>query len=139
MADLLKGKVVIVTGAAGGIGQAASRVLAAAGAKVVLSDVSGEKGESACREVREAGGEASFIPADLGSEAEIEALIAKTVATYGRLDGAFNNAGVEQRNKPLADITLEEWTRAIQIDLTAVFLCVKHQVRAMLRTGVGRS
>ncbi len=137
MTDLLNGKVVVVTGAAGGIGQAACKALATAGARVVLSDVPGDAGETACRAVREAGGEARFIPADLGSESEIEALVAAAVETYGRLDGAFNNAGVEQRNKPLADLTLEKWTRAIEIDLTAVFLCLKHQIRAMLRTGGG--
>ena len=134
---MLKGKAVIVTGAAGGIGQAACRVLAAAGARLVMSDVAGAPGEEACRAVCDAGGEATFIPADLASEAEIEALVAGAVGLYGRVDGAFNNAGVEQRNKPLAELTLEEWSRAIQIDLTAVFLCVKHQVRAMLKSGGG--
>jgi NAD(P)-dependent dehydrogenase (short-subunit alcohol dehydrogenase family) len=83
------------------------------------------------------GGEAQFVAADLASEAEIAALVAAAVERYGRLDGAFNNAGVEQRNKPLAELTLAEWQRAIDIDLTAVFLCVKHQVKAMLASGGG--
>jgi NAD(P)-dependent dehydrogenase (short-subunit alcohol dehydrogenase family) len=137
VAQLLQDKTIIVTGAAGGIGQAACAVLAAAGANVVMSDLGGPDGEAACQVIRDAGGEARFITADLGSEADIEALIGQTVATYGRLDGAFNNAGVEQCNKPLADLTLDEWSRAIRIDLTAVFLCIKYQVRAMLRSGGG--
>jgi NAD(P)-dependent dehydrogenase (short-subunit alcohol dehydrogenase family) len=87
--------------------------------------------------VRDAGGEMHFIPADLGSEAATEALVLQATATYGRLDGAFNNAGVEQQNRALADLTLAEWERAIQIDLTSIFLCMKHQVRAMLPTGGG--
>lgn len=136
MTRLLGGKTVIVTGAAGGIGLASCKVLAAAGARVVMSDVVASAGETAAKAVADHG-EAVFIPADLASEAEIEGLVAQTVARYGRLDGAFNNAGVEQRNKPLADLTLEEWDRAIRIDLTAVFLCVKHQVRAMLKSGGG--
>jgi NAD(P)-dependent dehydrogenase (short-subunit alcohol dehydrogenase family) len=137
MTGLLDGKTVIVTGAAGGIGQASCAVLAAAGANVVMSDVPGPAGQAACQTIRDGGGEARFFPADLASESAIEDLVGQAVAAYGRLDGAFNNAGVEQCNKPLADLTLAEWSRAINIDLTAVFLCVKYQVRAMLQTGGG--
>jgi NAD(P)-dependent dehydrogenase (short-subunit alcohol dehydrogenase family) len=137
MTGLLQDKVIIVTGATGGIGQAACTVLAAFGAQLVMSDIASPAGQAACDEIRQAGGEARFVAADLASESEIEALVGETVAAYGRLDGAFNNAGVEQCNKPLADLTLDEWSRAIRIDLTAVFLCIKHQVRAMLKSGGG--
>jgi NAD(P)-dependent dehydrogenase (short-subunit alcohol dehydrogenase family) len=137
MTELLQGKTIIVTGAAGGIGQATCAVLAAAGANVVMSDLGAAGAAAACQSIRDAGGEARFIAADLGSETDIESLVDQTVAAYGRLDGAFNNAGVEQCNKPLADLTLDEWSRAIRIDLTAVFLCLKYQVRAMLRSGGG--
>jgi NAD(P)-dependent dehydrogenase (short-subunit alcohol dehydrogenase family) len=133
----LAGKSIIVTGAGGGIGAAASLVLAAAGARLVLSDNNASAGEAAAQTVRAAGGEAAFIEADLASEAAISNLVAEAVKRYGRLDGAFNNAGVEQRNKPLDELTLEEWELAIRIDLTAVFLCMKHQVKAMLATGGG--
>ncbi|WP_156680765.1 SDR family NAD(P)-dependent oxidoreductase [Sphingomonas profundi] len=133
----LDGKAIIVTGAAGGIGAAAALVLAAAGARLVLSDVNAASGEAAAQAVRDAGGEAVFVAADLASEEAIAALVAKTVQMYGRLDGAFNNAGVEQRNKPLDELTLDEWDLAIRIDLTAVFLCIKHQVKAMLGGGGG--
>lgn len=134
---MLEDKVVIVTGAGGGIGRDASRVLAKAGARLVISDVSAEIGEATLAAVREEGGDAIFHPADLGSEAAIAGLVGAAVAHFGRLDGAFNNAGVEQCNKPLDELTIEEWDRAIRIDLTAVFLCIKHQVKAMLQTGGG--
>jgi NAD(P)-dependent dehydrogenase (short-subunit alcohol dehydrogenase family) len=134
---ILGGKAIIVTGAGGGIGRAACSVLAAAGARLVVSDVAQEAGEETTRIVTSEGGEAVFVAADLASEEAIARLVTKTVEVYGRLDGAFNNAGVEQRNKPLADLTLAEWQRAIDIDLTAVFLCIKHQVKAMLETGGG--
>ncbi|HEX7781583.1 MAG TPA: glucose 1-dehydrogenase [Sphingobium sp.] len=134
---ILAGKSIIVTGAGGGIGQATCLVLAAAGARLVVSDVAQEAGKETTALVKKSGGEAVFVAADLASEDAIAALVANAVETYGCLDGAFNNAGVEQRNKPLADLTLAEWQRVIDIDLTAVFLCVKHQVKAMLATGGG--
>ena len=137
MAGELDGKVVIVTGAGGGIGRASCLVLAEAGARVVVSDISGDAGEETAAAVRDAGYEAVFVKTDLASEQAIAALVASAVKTYGRLDGAFNNAGLEQRNKPLVDLTLEEWDHAIRIDLTAVFLCIKYQVPAMLATGGG--
>jgi len=137
MTGVLSGKVVIVTGAAGGIGHDASLVLARAGAKMVLTDVAAEGGEAAAAAVRDEGGDAIFVAADLANEADIEALVDRAVAHYGQLDGAFNNAGVEQRNKPLDELTLDEWNRAIAIDLTAVFLCIKYQVRAILASGGG--
>lgn len=137
MARLLEGKVILVTGAAGGIGYQASRVLSAHGARLVVTDVNTEGGEALLADLKSGGGDAIFHPADLGSEVEIEALVAKSVSHFGRLDGAFNNAGIEQRNKPLDELTTEEWERAIRIDLTAVFLCIKFQARAMLTTGGG--
>ena len=137
MTGALSGKVVIVTGAAGGIGRETCIVLARAGAKMTLTDIAVEGGEAAVTAVRDAGGDAIFIAADLANEAEVEALVGRAVEQYGRLDGAFNNAGVEQRNKPLDELSLDEWNRAIAIDLTAVFLCIKYQVRAMLDSGGG--
>ena len=133
----LGGKVVMVTGAAGGIGAATCLVLAAAGARLVLSDRAGPAGDSAVQAVRTAGGEAVFVAADLASEREIADLTAAALDTYGRLDGAFNNAGVEQRNQPLDELTLDAWETALRIDLTAVFLCLRSQAPAMMRTGGG--
>ncbi|MGD9811538.1 MAG: SDR family NAD(P)-dependent oxidoreductase [Sphingobium sp.] len=134
---MLEGKVIIITGAAGGIGYGASRVLAAHGARLVLTDVDRQGGEALLADLSAAGHDAIFHPADLASESDIEGLVAKAVSHFGRLDGAFNNAGVEQKNKPVDELTLEEWDRAIRIDLTAVFLCIKYQVKAMLGSGGG--
>ncbi|WP_428331842.1 SDR family NAD(P)-dependent oxidoreductase [Novosphingobium sp.] len=134
---LLTDKVVIVTGAAGGIGRATATVLAAHGARLVLSDVAANACDDLVAQITAGGGQAIYTRADLASEAAIAGLVEGAVAQFGRIDGAFNNAGIEQKNKPLADLTLEEWDQAIRIDLTAVFLCIKHQVRAMLATGGG--
>ncbi len=87
--------------------------------------------------VREQGGEAVFVRADVGVESEVEALVSTAVQTFGRLDGAFNNAGVEQCALPLHELTAAQWERAVRIDLTGVFFCLKHQIRAMLKSGGG--
>ncbi|MFC3052865.1 SDR family NAD(P)-dependent oxidoreductase [Kordiimonas pumila] len=133
----LENKAIIVTGAGGGIGRAACLVLAKAGAKLIISDISKAAGKEACDAVNANGGTAEFFAADLGQEQDVKALVDACVSTYGSLDGAFNNAGLEQRNKPLDQLSLEEWENAIRIDLTAVFLCLKYQVKAMLKTGGG--
>ena len=137
MRNMLDGKVILLTGGGGGIGSAACTVLSERGARLVVSDIDEDAGESSVELVRRAGGEAIYVKADLQSEAEIESLVAETLAHYGRLDGAFNNAGVEQSNIPLTELRLEQWERALRIDLTAVFLCIKHQVPAMLQSGGG--
>ncbi len=133
----LEGKVIIVTGAGGGIGRESSRVLAAAGARLVLSDRSEPEGLQTKAFLIADGYDAAFVAADVGSEESVQALVAQTLALYGRLDGAFNNAGVEAANKPLAELTLAEWERGIRIDLTGVFLCMKYQIPAMLANGGG--
>lgn len=137
MTKLLEGRAILVTGAGGGIGSAAALVLARHGARLVLTDLQDDAGRAAAQAVTDAGGEAVFKRTDLASEQEISELIAFVVDCYGRIDGAFNNAGVEQRNKPLDELSLEEWELAIRIDLTAVFLCIKHQAKAMLAAGGG--
>ena len=134
---LLQGKTIIVTGAGGGIGRETSIVLAKAGANVVVSDIAAERGRETASAVTDAGLNSSFFAADLASERDIRALVEHALKTYGRLDGAYNNAGVEQCALPLHQLTLEQWERAIRIDLTSVFLCIKHQVTAMLKSGGG--
>ena len=133
----LQGKTIIVTGAGGGIGKEACMVLAKAGANVVVTDIAEDRGSETAAAITGAGLSARFIPADLSSEDQIRSLVAQAVKIFGRLDGAFNNAGVEQCALPLHQLTLEQWERAIRIDLTSVFLCIKHQVTAMLATGGG--
>ena len=137
MTGILLGKTLIVTGAGGGIGRAASIVLAAAGANVVVSDIVEDTGQATADAVRTGGGTALFVKADLASEADVRALVERAVSAYGRLDGAFNNAGLEQCALPLHDLTTEQWERALRVDLTSVFWCLKYQVLAMLGTGGG--
>lgn len=134
---VLDGKVVLVTGGAGGIGAASCGVLAEAGARLVISDIAEEAGQTIARTICARGGEAIFVAANLSSEEAIESLVDRAVDHYGRIDGAFNNAGMEQHNVPLDELTLSQWNGVIQIDLTAVFLCIKYQVRAMLKGGGG--
>ncbi len=134
---ILQGKTIIVTGAGGGIGREASIVLAKAGANVVVTDIAADRGRETLGAVSSVGLSAVFFPADLASERDIHALVDHAVKTFGRLDGAYNNAGVEQCALPLHQLTLEQWDRALRIDLTSVFLCVKHEVTAMLKTGGG--
>jgi NAD(P)-dependent dehydrogenase (short-subunit alcohol dehydrogenase family) len=135
--DMLKGLSILVTGAGGGIGAATALVFAQHSARLVLTDVNADAGEAATQAVIAAGGEAHFVPADLGSEEAIAGLIQATVAKLGRIDGAFNNAAVEQSNKPILELSTAEWERVIRINLTAVFLCMKYEIKAMLAQGGG--
>ena len=137
MPGSLEGKTIIVTGAGGGIGREACIVLARAGAHVVVTDIAADRGRETAAAITGTGLRATFFPADLSSESDIRELVANAVRTFGRLDGAYNNAGVEQCALPLHELTLEQWERAIRIDLTSMFLCIKHQVTAMLKTGGG--
>src|SRR6476620_376491 len=100
----IEGKVAIVTGAGSGIGKATAVLFAEEGAKVMVSDIDVEGGEATVAEIKKAGGEAIFARTDVTSAGDCKALVAKTVETYGRLDIAFNNAGVNQTPTPLADI-----------------------------------
>src|ERR1700746_532744 len=97
MAGLVQGKVVLVTGGSSGIGRATALKLAQEGAKVVIADYAQEGGERTVKMITEAGGKASFVPADVSIAAQVEAMVAKAVETYGRIDGAYNNAGIEGR------------------------------------------
>ena len=137
MTQELSGKVVLVTGAASGIGRSSALRIAAAGANLVASDIAAEAGRALVEEVRSHGHEATFIRADIGLEADVAALIEGAVDMYGRLDGAFNNAGVVQTGKLLHELTTDEWNRAINIDLNGVFWCIKYEVLAMQKSGGG--
>jgi NAD(P)-dependent dehydrogenase (short-subunit alcohol dehydrogenase family) len=137
MTGILQGKTLIVTGAGGGIGRAASMVFATAGANVVVSDIVEGTGQATVDAVQSGGGTALFVKADLASEGDVRALVERAVSAYGRLDGAFNNAGLEQCAIPLHELTTEQWERALRVDLTSVFWCLKYQVLAMLATGGG--
>lgn len=121
------GKVALVTGGASGIGRACARLFAREGASVVVSDVAVEGGEETVRLIQEDGGEASFVEADVSKAAQVEALVERVVGTYGRLDYAFNNAGIEGAMATnTADYPEEDWDRVIATNLKGVWLCMKH-------------
>ena len=135
MSDL-NGKVIIVTGAASGIGKAAAQHFAQSGASVVIADMS-DGGAEVAEEIQSAGGKSLFVKTNVTKEADVEALVARTVDTIGQLDGAFNNAGVEQAIKPLHELDEAQWDKVLNIDLKGVFLCMKHEITAMLASGRG--
>src|SRR5215469_14825890 len=137
MAGLLQGKVVLVTGGGSGIGRATALKLAKEGATVMIADYVQEGGERTVKMIRDAGGSASFVQADVSIAAQVEAMVAKTVETYGRLDGAFNNAGVEGRFATTADCAEENFDRIIAINLKGVWLCMKFEIPQMLKIGGG--
>ena len=137
MAGWLAGKVALVTGAGSGIGRASALTFAREGAKVVVADVVVEGGEETSGMIKRAGGEALFVKADVSQAAEVEALINKTLATYGRLDCAHNNAGIEGAVATTAECTEENWDRIIAINLKGVWLCMKYEIPQMLKQGGG--
>ena len=130
-------KIALVTGAGSGIGRATVLVFAREGAKVVVSDIVVEGGQETVQQIEAAGGEAIFVKADVSQAADVETLVAKTVETYGRLDCAFNNAGIEGSVKPTIDCTEEEFDRTIAVNLTGVWLCMKYEIQQMLSQGGG--
>ena len=131
------GKVAFVTGAAGGIGRATALAFAREGASVVVSDISEQNVRETARMIEAAGGQALAIRCDVTRAEEVEAALETTSATFGRLDVAFNNAGVEQAKHAMADITEEEWDRIVAINLRGVFLCMKYEIPLMLEQGGG--
>jgi NAD(P)-dependent dehydrogenase (short-subunit alcohol dehydrogenase family) len=137
MAGLVAGKVALVTGASSGIGRATALAFAREGAKVVVADVTVEGGEETVAQVKRAGGEAIFVKTDVSKAVEVEALVAKAVATYGRLDCAHNNAGVAGNAKTIVDDTEDNWDRILAINLKGVWLCMKYEIAHMLKQGGG--
>ncbi|MEQ1808448.1 MAG: SDR family NAD(P)-dependent oxidoreductase [Terricaulis sp.] len=133
----LRGRVTIITGAASGIGRGAVDVFAREGAKVVLADVNDADGEAAANAVRVAGGEAIYVHCDVSSETDVAGLVAAAVACFGRVDCAFNNAGIGPPIKPLTDHTIAEWQRVYEVDLLSIFLSLKYQIPEIERAGGG--
>lgn len=137
MAGLVEGKIALVTGGGSGIGRATALTFAREGAKVVVADVVVDGGEETVRLIKAAGGEALFVKADMAKAAEVEAMVQKAVATYGRLDCAHNNAGIEGATGRTADYREEDWDRVISINLTGVWFCLKYEIAQMLKQGGG--
>jgi NAD(P)-dependent dehydrogenase (short-subunit alcohol dehydrogenase family) len=134
---MIKGKVIIITGAGSGIGKGAALAMAKEQAKLVLADINREAGEQTCKEVRSLGCEASFIQTDVTDPVQVESMVSHAVETFGRLDGAFNNAGIEGQLVQLDEIDLEHFDRTLSVNLRGVFLCMKYELKAMLKTGGG--
>src|SRR5215213_9493900 len=123
------GKVAFVTGAASGIGRAAALAFARAGASVVAADLSEQGNQETARMIEQQGGQALAVRCDVTKAADVKAALDKTIAAFGRLDVAFNNAGIEPNNPaPTADYDEDEWHRIIDINLRGVFLCMKHEI-----------
>jgi NAD(P)-dependent dehydrogenase (short-subunit alcohol dehydrogenase family) len=131
------GKVALVTGAASGMGLATARAFAAAGAAVVLADVSEDAVSGEAQKLVAAGHNALAVRCDVSDDAEVASLVDRTVAEFGRLDAAFNNAGVMARITPVADSSRDEWDRVIGINLRGVWSCMKYELQQMQRQGSG--
>lgn len=132
-----EGRVVLVTGGAGGIGRATALAFGRAGARVVVSDVAVAGGEQTAHEVIRAGGQAIFAAADVAVATEVEALVATAVSTFGRLDVGFNNAGVELEHQRLADSEEALYDRMMAVNVKGVWLCMKYELQQMLAQGGG--
>jgi len=143
MTQGFQGKVALVTGAASGIGRATARIFAREGARVIVAtDANIAGGQETVGLIKKAGGEAAFVKCDVSRASDVEAMVAKAVELYGRLDYAFNNAGVGPDGKrvPLvliADFPEEIWDRTLDINLKGVFLCMKYEIRQMLKQKYG--
>jgi len=137
MTTELKGKVALVTGGTSGIGREASVLFAKAGAKVVVAGRRENEGNETIDLIRAAGGDGLFVKADVSRAAEVATLVQKTVEKFGRLDVAFNNAGIEGAWIPIVEQSEEDWDRTIDINLKGVWLCLKYEIRQMLKQGGG--
>jgi NAD(P)-dependent dehydrogenase (short-subunit alcohol dehydrogenase family) len=131
------GRVALVTGGGSGLGQAAARMLAERGAKVLVADVDESGGGDTVRQCTDAGSEAVFLRTDVTSEADVEAMVGTAVDRWGRLDAAINNAGTTGPTKPTADYTLEEWNQVVALNLNGVFLGLKYEIPQMVSQGGG--
>ena len=134
---ILQDEVALVTGGTSGIGRATAIALGAAGAKVVFSGRRDVEGEKTAKLIRETGAECLYVHSDASNEEDIKALVQKTVATYGRLDCAFNNAGIESPMKPLHEHSLEQFDKLMAINVRGLFLCMKYEIQQMLTQGTG--
>src|SRR4030095_13314660 len=138
MAGRVEGKVALVTGGASGIGRATALTVAREGAKLIVADLNADGGQQTVHVIKEKGGEASFVEVDVTSASAVEAMISKTVETYGRLDCAHNNAGIAGRIRaPLHQCPEDVWDQVLAINLKGVWLCMKYEIIQMLRQGSG--
>lgn len=130
-------RVALVTGGGSGIGRATARLLAARGAALVVADIDERGGEETVAQIARAGGEARYVRTDVTDEDQVAAAVAFAISAFGGLHAAFNNAGIVTGHKSAVELSLAEWQRNLDINLTGVFLCVKHEVAHMLAHGGG--
>lgn len=135
--DRVKGKIAIVTGGANGIGRATCMLLAKEGAHVALTDVLDKKGQEAAEAIKRVSGLAQFWHLDVSKEQEVEDVFAAVVSRFGKIDILVNNAGIAGVDKPTHEVTEKDWDRVISVNVKGPFLCTKHVVPYMLRSGGG--
>jgi 2,5-dichloro-2,5-cyclohexadiene-1,4-diol dehydrogenase 1 len=133
----LQDRVIIITGATGGIGSATARLLAARGAYVVLADTNEPAGAELAASIHSGGGRAVFVRTDVSCEEDVKALVDAALSTFGGLHAAFNNAGIDTGHNAVADQELAHWQRNLAVNLTGIFLCMKYEVGHMLKAGGG--
>jgi NAD(P)-dependent dehydrogenase (short-subunit alcohol dehydrogenase family) len=130
-------KVALVTGASSGIGRSTAVLYAERGAQVVVSDMDAKGGQVTVEMIRHAGGKALYVNADVSHPSECEAMVKTAMAEFGRLDFAFNNAGISGEPNPVGDLSIEGWDKVIGINLSGVFYCPHYEIPAMLKSGGG--
>jgi NAD(P)-dependent dehydrogenase (short-subunit alcohol dehydrogenase family) len=139
MSTELENKVALVTGGTTGIGRDTAVLFAKAGAKVVVSGRRETEGKETSNLIRAAGGDGLFVKSDVSKSSDVQSLVQKTVEKFGRLDIAFNNAGIEGKWIPLIEQSLEDWDAVIDINLKGTWLCLKYEIQQMLKQGGGGS
>lgn len=132
-----EGRVALVTGGGSGIGRATSLAFANEGARVVVDDINVQGGEETLRLIKSAGGDAIFVKADVSKAAEVEAMVHRAIEIYGRIDCAFNNAGVGEPLKRLSKTSEDNWDRVMATNLKGVYLCMKYEIPHMYKQGKG--
>jgi NAD(P)-dependent dehydrogenase (short-subunit alcohol dehydrogenase family) len=137
MKNEFENKVALVTGGSYGIGRAAAVAFAKKGAKVVIADITEDKEQETIKQIKATGSDCVFIKCDVSKEGDVKNLIQKTIEKYGRLDYAFNNAGIEGISAPIQACTEENWDHTIGINLKGVWLCMKYEIPEMLKQGKG--
>jgi len=134
---LVEGKVALVTGAGSGIGRESAKAFAREGAKVIVADIVVDGGEETVKMIKDAGGQAAFVRCDVSKAADVEAAVKFAVDTYGKLDCAHNNAGIEGPMGPTAALTEADWDKVLGINLKGIWLSMKHEIPQMLAGGGG--
>lgn len=128
-----EGRVALVTGAGSGIGRASAEIFSREGARVAVADLNAEGARETVSRIEAAGGEAFALETDVGDEDAVKAMVAETVSRYGRLDAAMNNAGISSPQHTFHEMSVDEWNRMIRVNLTSVFICMKHELAQMVK------